>query len=147
MSTKTAALDGFHDIQALAVTKAIATKIAKVARENIEPGEYDVSFDCHIEGTIRVGQDYQTTSPNKAQPWNIVVALMTELETTRQAAGMGGLDIDKLVAMAETVDPTLVKNAKAKAEEAAAAIKDATLTQAKGKVTATLDITPLDMRD
>lgn len=147
MSTKTAALDGFHDIETLAVQKAIATKIAKVARENVEPGEYDVSFACQIDGTVRVGQDYQTTSPNKAKPWNIIVALMTELEKTRQAAGMTGMDLDKLVQMAESVDPAMAKDAENKAKEAAAAIKDATVTVAKGKVTSNLTITAIDLRD
>lgn len=147
MSTKTAALDGFHDIQTLAIEKALSTKVAKAARENVEPGEYDVDFTCHIQGTVRVGHDYQTTSPNKAKPWNIIVALMTELEQTRQAAGMTGLDLDKLVAMAEAVDPGMVKAAQAKAEEAAAALKDATVTVAKGKVTTNLAITAIDLRD
>lgn len=139
---RTAALDGFQDIEAIAIEKALATKVAKAAREGVEPGTYNVSFDCHIEGSITVGQDYETRMPNKAKPWNLVTVLLAEVNTLRQAAGQTGIDLGKLVAMAETVDPNLAKEAQAKAEEEAAAIKAATVGVAKGKVTTKLAVTP-----
>ena len=49
----------------------------------------------------------------------------------------------KLVAMAENMDPKMVKEAQTQAENEAAAIKADTLSPAKGKVTAKLSVTPL----
>ena len=54
-----------------------------------------------------------------------------------------GIDIDKLVEMAETVDPALVKDAQEKAKETAASLKEATRKTAKGKVTTKLEVTTL----
>lgn len=140
---KTAALDGFQDIQTMALTKAIAGKIAKLARENVEPGTHDVAFDCHVEGTITVGQDYEQKMVNKAKPWNLIAVLLEELAKTREAAGQTGIDLGKLMAAAEAMDPDMAKAAREKAEAEAAALKAATLSTAKGKVTAKLAVTPL----
>jgi len=142
MTTKTAALDGFQDIQTLAIEKALATKVAAAAREGIEPGTYPVDFTAHIVGTVTVGADYETRLVNKAKPWNLVAALLTEVNRLKAGAGEAGLDIAKLVAMAEAMDPTLVKAAQEQAETEAAGIKAATLSTAKGKVTTKLAVTP-----
>ena len=140
---KTAALDGFQDIQTMALTKAITGKIAKLARETIEPGVHEVEFDCHVEGTITVGEDYEQRIVNKAKPWNLVAVLLEELAKTREAAGQTGIDLGKLMAAAETMDPGMAKAAQQKAEAEAAALKASTLTTAKGKVTAKLAVKPL----
>lgn len=131
-------------LQTLAVTKAIKTAAASSARDNLGPGEYDVDFAVRIQGTIRIGEDYETTVPNAAKPWNIVVAALTEINRLRNAAGEVGIDLDKLVAAAETMDPTAVKEAKTQAEAAAASLKEATRTTAKGKVTTNLQVLRLD---
>lgn len=143
MTEKTAAIEGLHDIETLAASKAIASKIASTARDNVEPGQYDVSFDLHVEGTVTVGEDYEQKIVNKAQPWNIIAALLEENARVAEAAGETGVDINKLIKAAEAMDPDLVKRAKAQAEDAAAALKATTLTQAKGKVTVKLTATPL----
>lgn len=128
---------------ALALSKALSTKVLKDAREGLTPGEYEINLDVRVTGTIKVGEDYETTVPNAAKPWNIIAALLTEVNTLRAASGMGGIDIDKLVAMAETVDPALVKEAEEKAKEMAASLKEATRKVAKGKVTTKLEVTTL----
>lgn len=140
---KTAAIPGLQDEFTLALSKAVKEKMEKTARGNVGPGTYDVDFKVGIKGSVTVGHDYQTTVPNKAKPWNLVVALMTEVERLRAAAGEAGINLDKIMAMAEALDPNLVKEAQEKAEKAAASLKDATLTAAKGKVTTNLVITPL----
>jgi hypothetical protein len=134
------AIDGFENIEALAITKSIATKIVKTARNGLETGVHSVSFDVHIEGTVTVGEDYETRMVNKAKPWNLVYVLLEEVNKLRSASGQAGIDINKLMAMAETIDPNLVKAAKKKAEVEAAAIKAATLGTAKGKVTTDLTV-------
>jgi hypothetical protein len=127
----------------LALTKAIEGKIAKAARDNVAPGRYDLSFDAHITGTLTVGADYEQRLPNKAKPWHLVVALMQELNAQRAAAGQMGVDMARLVAMAETIDENLVKEAQFQAEVEAAKIKAGTLTPCKGKVTADLQVTEI----
>jgi len=144
MTEKTAALDGFQDIEALAITKALPTKIAKIAREGVTPGTYAVDFECRVQGQVTVGEDYEQRMVNKAKPWNLVYALLTELNKTREAAGEAGIDIAKLIQMAETVDPALVKEAQTAAEKEAAALKAETLSPAKGKVTSKLEIMPIE---
>lgn len=140
---KTAAIEGMFDINTLAASKAVAAKIAKAAREGVEPGKYEVSFDVHVEGSVTVGEDYETRLVNKAKPWNLVLVALTEMNKAREAAGMTGMDIGKLVEMAENMDPKMVKEAQNKAEAEAAAIKAETLSTAKGKVTTKLAVTPL----
>lgn len=129
-----------NDVELLAVTKAVQGKIARTARDNIAPGEYTLSFDAHIEGVLRVGEDYEQRVPNKAKPWNLVVLLMQEINELRAAAGQVGLDLTRLVEMAETVDENLAFEAQAKAEVEAARVKAETLTPCKGKVTADLEV-------
>lgn len=131
-------------IQTIAVTKAIKTAAVTNARNQLSPGEYDVDVTVRVSGTIRVGEDYEKTVPNKAKPWNIVVAALTEINRLRNAAGETGIDLDKLVAAAESLDSDAVNKAQAKAEEAAASLKEATRTTAKGPVTAKLDVVRLD---
>lgn len=143
MSEKQAALDGFQDIETLAIEKAIATKIAKMARENVEPGSYEVAFTCRVEGSLNVGADHEQRVVNKAKPWNIIAALLEEVNQHREAAGQTGIDLGKLVAAAEKMDPDMVKAAQEKAESQAADLKEATLSVVKGKVTAKLTVTPL----
>lgn len=135
------AIDGFENIEALAITKAVVGKIVKTARNGLNPGVHTVDFDAHISGTITVGKDYEQRQVNKAKPWNLVYVLLEEVNKLRGATGQAGIDINKLVAMAEAVDPDLVKAAKKQAETEAAAIKAATLAPCKGKVTADLTVT------
>lgn len=131
-------------LQTIAVTKAVKTAAAKNARNHLAPGEYDVDVTVRVSGTVRVGEDYQKTVPNKAKPWDLLVAALTEINRLRSAAGQTGIDLDKLVAAAEAVDSDAVKKAKARAQEAAAALKEATLVTAKGPVTTKLDVVRLD---
>lgn len=128
------------DVELYAITKAVEGKVAKTARAAIAPGEYTLSFDAHVEGTLRVGEDYEQRIPNKAKPWNLVALLMQEVNELRAAAGQVGLDLTRLVEMAENLDECLVDQAKSAAEEAAAKIKAETLTPCKGKVTADLTL-------
>jgi len=131
------------DVQALAITKAVKGKMVKTAREGVEPGEYAVDFDVHVAGTVRVGADYEQRVPAKAKPWDLVATLMEENARLAAAAGEAGIDLDKLVKMADAVNPDLAKEAKTKADEAIAKIKAATVSSFRGKVTADIEVTPI----
>jgi len=132
------------DIELLAITKAVAAKTLKTARDGIEPGEYNLSFDAHFDGTVTVGADYEQKIVNKAKPWAIIAVLLEEANKARSAAGQTGLDLSKLIAMADALDPSLEKAAKEEAETQAAGLKAATLTPCKGKVTAKVTASPLE---
>ena len=135
-------MSAFSDIELLPITKAVKGKVVKTARDGLEPGEYQVEFDARISGVVRVGQDYEARVPNKAKPWNIIATLLEENAKLAAAAGEVGIDLDKLVKMAETVDPEMAEKAKKQAEEKAAALKQATVSLCKGKVTADLKVEP-----
>jgi hypothetical protein len=134
---------GMDPALVLALTKAVSAKITKTARGELTPGKHTVSGDVHIEGTLTVGEDYEQRVVNKAKPWNLVYVLLEQYNKLAAATDQAGIDISKLVQMAEAVDPSLVKAAKQQAETEAAAIKAATLTPCKGKVTTDLTVTPL----
>jgi hypothetical protein len=110
---------------------------AKGARGDLEPGEYPVSESVllTVNGTVKVGADYDQRFVNKAKPWNLVVTLLEQLNSERTAAGKAGIDLAAVVAMAQTVDPKLAKDAEKAAMTEAEALKAPTLKTAKGKVT------------
>ncbi len=132
-----------NSVQILAVTKAVEAKLAKNAREEVLPGEHEVHILAEIRGTLRVGADYEQRIPNKAKPWNLLVVLMREINEMRASAGQVGLDLGKLVEMAEVVDEKLADKAQEDADVAAAKIKSTTVTPCKGKVTAELALTEM----
>ena len=134
-------MSNLQSAESLAVAKVIKDAALKAARSDMQPGVYDVDFTVKIDGTITVGHDYQAEVPNKAKPWNLVVALMAEIERLQAATGKVGIDLDKILAAAETMDPTLVEKAEEAANEAAAKLKAATLSPCKGKVTTKLTVT------
>lgn len=129
-----------NDVEILAITKAIETRLAKTAREAVEPGEYHLSFDAHIEGVLRVGADYEQRIPNKAKPWHLVSVLLLEMAVLRAAAGVAGIDLARLIDLAEKIDDNLAEDTRRKAEAEAAKIKSETVTPCKGKVTADLKV-------
>jgi len=110
---------------------------AKTARGGLEPGEYTVDEQVlvGVKGTVKVGDDYQQRFVNKAKPWNLVVTLLEQLNSERSAAGKAGIDLAAVVAMAQSVDPKLAKDAEKKAAAEAEALKAPTVKTAKGKVT------------
>lgn len=118
------------------LAKALAAA-AKTVRGNLEPGEYAVDEQVllSVNGTVKVGEDYEQRFVNKAKPWNIISVLLTELNTERSAAGKAGIDMAAIVKMAEAVDPKLAKQAQKDAETQASNLKAPTMKTAKGKVT------------
>lgn len=137
-------LTELNPVVILALSKA-SGEAAKKVRPEVEPGEYDLDeiLRLAVNGVVKVGEDYSQRFVNKAKPWEIVTILLGMLNTERAAAGKAGIDMAKLVAMAEEADPFLVKEAKKAAGEAAAELKAATMKVAKGKVTTKAAVFPL----
>ena len=79
----------------------------------------------NIKGTVKVAK----SSPDaiiaqKAQPWNLLVAALEEANRQLAAAGKTGIDLERVVELAEKADPELVKQAKKKADAHLKTIKD-----------------------
>ena len=128
-------------LEMLAVTKAVSAKLAKEARADVAPGEYTLSFDCHVEGTVRVGEDYPQKIVAKAKPWDLLTAALELANEQLIAAGLAGIDMAKVVDAAQSIDAKAVKAAKTKADAEVAGRKAPTLTDCKGKVTTSLEVT------
>jgi hypothetical protein len=88
-------------------------------------------------GVLTVAKSNPTALvPQSAKPWNIVHLLLSELNKERSALGKAGIDIDKVVELAEAVDPELAKKAKKAADDKVAAIKEPTRKHKWGGVSA-----------
>jgi hypothetical protein len=115
------------------VTKAAAAK----TRPELEPGKYKIAetVSLDLSALVNVGEDYEQEFVNKAKPWNIVVALLEEANKRLAAAGFAGIDLERIVVVAETADPDLATEAKEKADEQVKKLKAPTKKKANGKVT------------
>ena len=90
-------------------------------------GEFavDETVCIHLDGTVKVAKSNPNKStPQCAKPWDLVTALLTELNRERAAASKAGITIEQVVEMAEAVDPDLSKKAKDEADARVAAIKE-----------------------
>ena len=85
----------------------------------------DQTVVLHLKGTVTVSKSTpDAIQAQSAKPWSIVHTLLTELNREREAAGKVGIDIAKVVEMAEAADPNLVKQAKEAADAHVREIKE-----------------------
>lgn len=72
--------------QTIALNNALDTKVAKAAREAVEPGSFDVDFMVRVTGTINVAEDTEKT-PTVSIPVKEVLALFVARSgCTREAS-------------------------------------------------------------
>jgi hypothetical protein len=121
----------------LAALARVTAAAAKATRPELAVGKHKVAetIELDLSGLVNVGDDYEQEIVGKAKPWNIVVTLLEEANRRLLAAGEMGIDLARIVEMAENADPELVKAAKAEADKQVKGFKAPTLTQCKGKVT------------
>lgn len=119
-----------------AIYKAVLAAV-NARKGDLAPGEYDINGDVtfNVRGTLTVGEDYEQRVVQKAKPWAIVSVLMNELNVLREAAGMTGIDLERVAHMADAVDKEIWGRAKKEADAAIAEIKDATWKSCSGKTT------------
>jgi len=125
------------DPATLAALAKTTTEAAKETRPALEPGEYlvDTILTLVLGAEVKVLADQEDVlTPQKAKPWGLVYVLLQEVNQMREAAGLAGIDLTKVVAMAEKADKDLVKKAKKEADEAMAAMKEPTRSKRKGAV-------------
>jgi hypothetical protein len=119
-----------------ALAKATADA-AKATRENLEPGDYlvDTILTLVLGAEVTVLADQEgVLTPQKAKPWGIAFVLLVEVNKMREAAGLAGIDMAKVVVMAEKADKGLVKKAQEEADSAMAGLKEPTRSPRKGAV-------------
>jgi hypothetical protein len=126
--------------ETVVVGKAIKEAALKSAASEMAAGTYAVDMTVHISGSYTVGEKYEQKFVAKAKPWNLLVVALNELNKTLAAAGEAGIEMDKLIAMAEKVDETLVEKAEADAAEAIQKVKAPTVSMANGKITTKLAV-------
>jgi hypothetical protein len=78
-----------------------------------------------VDGTVKVSK----SSPNaiiaqRAKPWDLFAVALTEANKQLAAAGVAGIDLKRVVELAEGADPELVKRAKDETKVALKEIKD-----------------------
>ena len=124
----------------LSVAKVIKEASMKAAAADMAVGSYDVDVTVNIKGEITVGAPYKSQIVQKAKPWNLVAVALSELNKNLEAAGLAGINMEKLVDMAEKVDPAIVDKAEEEAAAAIAKTKAKTETTCNGKVTTKLEV-------
>ncbi|KPL02532.1 MAG: hypothetical protein AMK75_02550 [Planctomycetes bacterium SM23_65] len=91
------------------------------------PAEFAVreTVTLEVDGTVKVESACEDAIiAQKAKPWDLFAVTLTEANKVLAAAGKAGLDLEKLVKLAEEADPKLVKKAKGETADALKAIKD-----------------------
>jgi hypothetical protein len=115
-----------------AILTHIASKVlaanAKTARADLPTGTHTVNETVlvNISGTLNVGEDYPQDIVAKADPWLLLAAALSHLNSTT---------VESIVRESLTADPKLVKSLKANAKAAIARLVEPTKTICNGKVT------------
>lgn len=125
------------DPATLAAIAKLAEKAADTNRPNLLPGKYPVQsvIELQLDCVVSVSEDQTGVStPQKARPWNLVHALIEEANRIATAAGLAGIDLAKVVKMADAVDKALADEAKKAADAEMAALKEPTRQDRKGQV-------------
>ena len=147
-------MQSFKDLSAplLKTIAKLAADALKGRREELGQTKAEFAVDqtvvLHAKGTVKVSKS--TPDPivaQSAKPWSIVHTLLTELNTEREAAGKVGIDIAKVVEMAEAADPNLVKAAKEAADAHVREIKEEVRQHKWGGTTADAEIEVLAIGD
>lgn len=125
------------DPAVLAAIAKLTEKAAEANRSNLLPGEYPVQrvVELELDCVVKVAEDQTNVStPQKARPWNIVHVLRMEANRIAAAAGLAGIDLAKVVKMADEVDKDLADEARKAADAEMAALKEPTRQDRKGQV-------------
>lgn len=137
MDTKN--LDELNPATLAALAKTLERE-AKKGRDALEPGDYvvDTIVTLVVGAEVKVLKDLEgVLTPQKAKPWGLVHVLLEEVNKLRGAAELAGLDLTKIVALAEKVDKDVAKKAQEEANGAMAELKEPTRSNRKGAVTVT----------
>ena len=66
-----------NNVETIAVTKAVASKVEKAARNELEPGKYEIDMLVRVFGSLTVGEDYeQNKTASMPQMKMLLAAIM-----------------------------------------------------------------------
>lgn len=107
----------------------LASDLVADRREDL--GQVKAQFDVDHTVTLRVAGTVKVSksSPDaviaqKAKPWALLVVALEEANRQLAAAGKTGIDLERVVELAEKADPELAKEAQKKANAHLKTIKD-----------------------
>jgi len=118
-------------IEVTAIDKMVKTAIGKEARELLSVGIHPVNCLVHIEGTIKVGEDFEKKQTNKIDWIGLTALALSKLN---------GVTVESLIAEFEAngIDGSTIKK---QAQEKIDALRESTMQLTKGAVTTQLDYT------
>lgn len=125
-----------EDVVKIAIAKGISDKMVKEAIKNVamQGKTFNIDAVVHINGTITQGEDFDRRNVAKAKPWAMFAVLLEEYKRVCAAAKVTGIDIVKVVEMADKVDPKKMEKAEDEANELIAKIKESTTSRQNGVI-------------
>ncbi len=87
----------------IATAKAVKAATVKAARNELNPGEYNVDFHAHIFGTFKVGNDYQS-APTVSIPYKAAFAALCHVAGCTGKAGVNMIRKAMEIALADDND-------------------------------------------
>jgi hypothetical protein len=115
----------------LRILKSIVEDACEAEGRREELGQNKAEFSVQetvtlaVEGTVKVSKSQSDAiCAQKAEPWKLLTMALNEGNKQLKAAGLAGIDLKRIVELAENADPELVKKAKADTKVALKEIKD-----------------------
>ena len=118
------------NVEAIAVTKAISSKVEKAAREGLEAGKYEIDTLVRIFGSLTVGEDFEQ---NKT-------ASMPQVKMLLAAIMLNGISVKAFVKRYLDGDFDVPAEKENELKEIWQELADSFKSTFKGKVTNTLEV-------
>lgn len=93
------------ELQTVATNKVIKKKALSEARKTLDVGQHDVDFWLHIDGSVTVGEDYNTAG-TVAIPFKKAFALLAYTAGCTGKAGINKIKEAMILALADESDIT-----------------------------------------
>jgi hypothetical protein len=151
MAKVAAPVDTTNALEKLALAKVIGEKVEKAVRLEVKAGAHEFDFTARIKGAMKVGEDFEAESANRARPMLLARVLASALNPAILDAKIKlYCRIIKAVAKIEDEERIEVfwkrieSPVKESADGALAKVMAATKKPAKGRVTMT--VTSLEIK-
>lgn len=110
--------------------------------------EVDQTVVIRATGTVKVSKSSpEAIIAQKAKPWAILAATLEEANRRLEAAGAAGINLEKVVELAESANPELAKKAEKKAKAHLKSIKEEVRGFKWGSVSVAGEVTVLAKED
>lgn len=95
-------------INTVALAKAVTTAQYNAARDEVEPGTFQIDMTVHVSGEVRIGEDHETLQANQV-PWQALACCLADkvspavLKAAMREVQSGEFDIDEAKARTQSV--------------------------------------------